>query len=44
MGMKYLMDSNAIIDYLDNKIPSKGMERISEIVDLNPNISVITKI
>ena len=25
MGTKYLMDSNVIIDYLDNKLPDAGM-------------------
>ena len=25
MGTKYLMDSNVIIDYLDDKLPSAGM-------------------
>jgi predicted nucleic acid-binding protein len=44
MGKEYQIDSNIIIDYLDNKIPSKAMEMVSEIVDANPNISVITKI
>lgn len=44
MGKEYQIDSNIIIDYLDNKIPSKGMEIVSQIVDANPNISVITKI
>lgn len=44
MGKEYQIDSNIIIDYLDNKIPAKGMELVSEIVDATPNISVITKI
>ncbi len=44
MGKEYQIDSNIIIDYLDNKIPSKGMEMVSELVDANPNIPVITKI
>ena len=44
MGKEYQIDSNIIIDYLDNKIPAKGMELVNEIVDATPNISVITKI
>ena len=44
MGTKYLMDSNVIIDYLDNKLPSAGMSFVSEVVDKTPNISVISQI
>jgi len=44
MGTEYLMDSNVIIDYLDNKLPVAGMNFVSEIVDKAPNISVISKI
>ena len=44
MGTKYLMDSNVIIDYLDNKLPGAGMSFVSEVVDKIPNISVITQI
>ena len=38
------MDSNVIIDYLDNKLPAAGMSFVSEIVDKVPNISVISQI
>ena len=38
------MDSNVIIDYLDNKLPAAGMSFVSEIVDKIPNISVISQI
>ena len=44
MGTKYLMDSNVIIDYLDNKLPIAGMNFMSEVVDKIPNISVISQI
>jgi len=44
MGKKYLLDSNVIIGYLDDKLPIKGMEFISKIVDDIPNISVISQI
>ena len=44
MGKGYLIDSNVIIGYLDNKIPSPGMELINTIVDGTPYISVISKI
>jgi len=44
MGKKYLLDSNVIIGYLAGKIPHNGMEIISEMVDMIPNISVISQI
>jgi predicted nucleic acid-binding protein len=44
MGAKYLIDSNVIIDYLDNKMPLSGMTLLSEVVDSTPNISVISQI
>jgi predicted nucleic acid-binding protein len=44
MGAKYLLDSNVIIGYLDNKLPPQGMIFISGIVDKIPCISVISQI
>ncbi|MDR0844467.1 MAG: type II toxin-antitoxin system VapC family toxin [Tannerella sp.] len=44
MGTKYLLDSNVIIGYLDNKLPPEGMTFVSGIVDKMPNISVISQI
>ncbi len=41
---KYLIDTNAIIDYLGNKIPYSGMQFMNTIIDSIPNISIITKI
>jgi predicted nucleic acid-binding protein len=38
------MDSNVIIGYLDNKLPSAGMTFISDVVDNVSNISVISQI
>ncbi len=40
----YLIDSNAVIDYLSNKFPASSMQFMNTIVDASPNISVITKI
>ena len=41
MGKEYLIDTNAVIDYLDNKLPAKA----NAFIDGNrPNISVITRI
>lgn len=44
MGKGYLIDSNIVVGYLDNKIPEKGMSFMHDLVDEVPNISVITKI
>ena len=44
MGQGYLIDSNVIIGYLAGKIPSSGMEVVSEIIAKRPNISVISQI
>jgi len=44
MGQGYILDSNVIIGYLAGKIPSSGMEIVSEIVSNIPNISVISQI
>jgi predicted nucleic acid-binding protein len=44
MGTACLMDSNVIIDYLDNKLPSTGMTFMSSVINNIPNISVISQI
>jgi hypothetical protein len=36
MGAGYLLDSNVIIGYLDNKISASGMTFVSEVVDKIP--------
>lgn len=41
---QYLIDTNAVIDYLGNKIPELGMDFMNIIIDAIPNISVVTKI
>lgn len=41
---QYLIDTNAVIDYLGNKLPPAGMTFMNAIVDAIPNISIITKI
>ncbi len=40
----YLLDTNAIIDYLGNKIPDSAIGFMNSVVDSSPNISVISKI
>ena len=44
MGTQYLIDSNAVIDYLSGKLPLDGMNFMNGIVNAIPKVSVITKI
>ena len=44
MGKPYLIDSNAVIDYLMGKLPASGMVFLDEIINDIPNVSVITQI
>jgi predicted nucleic acid-binding protein len=41
---QYLIDTNAVIDYLGNKLPASGMDFMNTVIDAVPNISVVTKI
>ena len=41
---QYLIDTNTVIDYPGNKLPSLGMTYMNDIIDVVPNLSVITKI
>jgi len=44
MGTQYLLDSNVIIGFLDNRLPDKAMIFVSKVVDESTNVSVISKI
>jgi predicted nucleic acid-binding protein len=44
VGPGYLIDSNVVIAYLDNKLPANGMKILHSIIDDIPQISIITKI
>ena len=44
MGEGYLIDTNIVIGYLNNKLPIEGMSMMHDVIDDTPNISVITKI
>ena len=44
MGAKYLMDSNAVIDYLKGSLLVSGMAFMDNVVNDTPRVSVITKI
>jgi len=41
---KYLIDTNAVIDYLGKKLPASGMDFMNDIIDAVPNVSVVPKI
>lgn len=41
---QYLIDTNAVIDYLGNKLPPVGMALINEVLDTDPKVSIVTKI
>jgi predicted nucleic acid-binding protein len=44
MGKRYLIDTNAIQDYLQESYPEKGLIKMDKILSLEANISVISKI
>jgi predicted nucleic acid-binding protein len=44
MGQEYLIDSNILIGYLDNKLPKNGTLFMHTVINNIPKISVITKI
>lgn len=41
---QYLIDTNAVIDYLGSKIPASGIDFMNTVIDAVPNVSVVTKI
>jgi predicted nucleic acid-binding protein len=41
---QYLIDTNAVIDYLGQKLPFKGMDFMNSVINAVPNVSLITKI
>ena len=44
MEQQYLIDTNAVIDYLGEKLPASGMDFMNGIIDAVPMVSVVTKI
>ncbi len=44
MGKEYLIDTNAVSDFLKNAFTEAGMKFLGTIIDEIPNISVITQI
>ena len=41
---QYLIDSNVVSDYLSGSLPESGMLFMDDIINLVPNISIITQI
>ena len=43
MEQKYLLDTNAVLDFMGGKLPNKSMVLLSKIIDDQINISAINK-
>jgi hypothetical protein len=39
MGQQYLIDSNAVIDYLSGKLPEKGKRFMDNVINEIPNLA-----
>ncbi len=44
MGIKYLLDSNTVIDYIGRQHPDKSRLWLNQVIDEEINVSIITKI
>ena len=44
MGEKYLIDTNIVIDFSENKLPANGKAFVAAAIDDYPHFSVINKI
>ena len=44
MGVKYLLDTNVVIDFMAKNLPASSQDAIADIIDDETNISLITKI
>lgn len=44
MGQQYLIDSNALIDYLSGSLPNAGKAFMDQVINAIPFVSVISKI
>ena len=44
MGTRFLLDTNSVIYYLDNALPKSAMIFLDKTLDIEANISVISKI
>nr|AGS52115.1 nucleic acid-binding protein [uncultured bacterium contig00029] len=44
MGLKYLLDTNVVIDFMAKNLPASSQQKVADIIDDEANISLITKI
>ena len=44
MGKSYLIDTNIIIDFSENRLPLNAKLFVAEVIDNESNISIINKI
>jgi predicted nucleic acid-binding protein len=44
MGKSYLIDTNIIIDFSENRLPLNAKLFVAEVIDNEPNISIINRI
>jgi predicted nucleic acid-binding protein len=44
MGKKYIIDSNAVIDYLRASLPDSGMTFMHDVINEIPRVSIISQI
>jgi predicted nucleic acid-binding protein len=44
MGKRYLIDTNIVIDFSENRLPLNAKLFVAEVIDNEPNISIINKI
>jgi len=44
MGIKYLLDTNVVLDFMAKNLPDKSQKIVAKIIDDEINISLITKI
>jgi len=44
MGKRYLLDSNAVIDYIAGLYPDRAVQWFNQLIDEEINVSIITKI
>jgi len=44
MGKRYILDSNTVIDYIAGLHPDRARQWLNQVIDIEINVSVITKI
>ena len=44
MGKRYLLDSNIVIDYIAGLYPQKVMQWLNQLIDVEINVSIVSKI